>query len=35
MAYEEFLSETLEAKKDCNDGKSSVTGKIKSASGHR
>ena len=31
VAYEEFLSETLEAKKDCNNGKSSVTGKIKSA----
>ena len=31
VAYEEFLSETLKAKKDCNDGKSSVTGKIKSA----
>ena len=31
VAYEEFLSETLEAEKDCNDGKSSVTGKIKSA----
>ena len=31
VAYEEFLSETLEAEKDCNDGKLSVTGKIKSA----
>ena len=31
MVYEEFLSETLKAEKDCNDGKSSVTGKIKSA----
>ena len=31
VAYEEFLSETLKAEKDCNDGKLSVTGKIKSA----
>ena len=31
VSYEEFLSETLEAEKDCNNGKSSVTGKIKSA----
>ena len=31
VAYKEFLSETLKAEKDCNDGKSSVTGRIKSA----
>ena len=31
VSYEEFLSETLEAEKDCSDGKMTASAKIKSA----
>ena len=31
VSYEEFLSETLEAEKDCSDGKTTTSAKIKSA----
>ena len=31
VSYEEFLSETLEAEKDCSDGKATASAKIKSA----
>ena len=31
VSYEEFLSEMLEAEKDCSDGKMTASAKIKSA----